>query len=321
MNKPFYIFLFLILFCCEAKSQSCFYTNSGNIITRSSLENCQTDTIGNFPGAFDIAITPNGKLYVISDTLFLINYESHQYSAVGKLASVSGLPIMGLGLIGLDDNNLLMDVGDSLFRINTSTAIGTPIGKIGYYCDGDFAFLDDTLYLSGGGNLIKIILNPTKTSINNVINIGPLDKSVLSLFTSFNCSEDKYNLYTVSGNEVYLINQTNASMTYVCSLPNYIGAAGGCSLDDFKSINDNSILPNIFTPNQDGVNDYFQFAICNILQFNVYNRWGNIVFEAAANKYLWDGKIANGEMCEDGTYYYIIETKEKTYKGFIQLIR
>jgi hypothetical protein len=35
----------------------------------------------------------------------------------------------------------------------------------------------------------------------------------------------------------------------------------------------------------------------------------------------WDGRTNSGEVCNDGTYFYVIKTDEKYLKGFIQLIR
>lgn len=81
-------------------------------------------------------------------------------------------------------------------------------------------------------------------------------------------------------------------------------------------------LPNIFTPNQDNINDKLIISNCStIIQTTIYNRWGNKVFETSNLNYYWDGRTTAGEECVDGTYYYIIETEEEKIKGFVQLIR
>jgi gliding motility-associated-like protein len=86
--------------------------------------------------------------------------------------------------------------------------------------------------------------------------------------------------------------------------------------------NCSDIIPNVFTPNADGINDVLRFTTCNkIINTTIYNRWGNLVFNTENQNYSWDGKTTSGEPCIDGTYFYIIQTEEKTYKGFIQLIR
>lgn len=308
----------MLCFCCETKSQNYFYTTSGGIITRSSSENCETDTINSI-GAIDIAIVPNGKLYLNSGgILYRVDYEKRQCDSIGQMQTLSGYMINGTGLVGLNNDYLLMDMNDSLYKVNVHTAIGTLIDKIGFGCDGDFAFFQDTLYMVGGSHLIKIILNPTKTSIINVIDVGYLGNTV-SLFTSLDCTNNEYALCMVVDNNVYTINTNNASSVYKCSLPNYIGAAGACSLNDFQL--DSSIFPNVFTPNDDGVNDLFKLSVCSVLNFSIYNRWGNLVYQTDDIALGWNGKTKQEKDCPSGVYYYLVTTKDKTYKGFVQLIR
>ncbi len=82
-------------------------------------------------------------------------------------------------------------------------------------------------------------------------------------------------------------------------------------------------VPNVFTPNNDEINDSFKMAFCDSTNFKltIYNRWGLKIFETSTINRYWDGRTTSGEECVDGTYYYIIEVKEKNIKGFIQLIR
>ncbi|HTO37639.1 MAG TPA: gliding motility-associated C-terminal domain-containing protein [Brumimicrobium sp.] len=75
-------------------------------------------------------------------------------------------------------------------------------------------------------------------------------------------------------------------------------------------------LPNVFTPNNDGVNDYFNVKtnLAVGYQLSVLNRWGNVVFEqegelAKGIHNLWDGKTKNSEPVTDGTYFYTISFK------------
>lgn len=86
------------------------------------------------------------------------------------------------------------------------------------------------------------------------------------------------------------------------------------------------IFPNVFTPNNDGLNEYWQpKKLClfkdELANFIVYNRWGNNVYKALTNDVTWDGKTTRGTNVSEGIYYYIINTKIKTYKGMIQLLR
>lgn len=88
-------------------------------------------------------------------------------------------------------------------------------------------------------------------------------------------------------------------------------------------------VPNAFTPNGDGNNDYLYplnaFKATD-LQFRVYNRFGQLAFETTNWKQRWDGRI-NGQLQASGTYVWIltfthIDTKERvTQKGTTMLIR
>jgi len=80
------------------------------------------------------------------------------------------------------------------------------------------------------------------------------------------------------------------------------------------------LISNIFTPNADGSNDLFQLNF-DFEQTEIYNRWGQKLFEAKENGAYWDGRTTAGKKVPEGTYFYIITTKEKVYKGYIQLLR
>lgn len=82
--------------------------------------------------------------------------------------------------------------------------------------------------------------------------------------------------------------------------------------DLFELIN----IPNIFTPNNDGINDIWIFTSALNARLEIINRWGNLIYTANGNFFSWDG-----EGCTDGVYFYRIITNEKVKSGFIELIR
>ncbi|WP_343604570.1 gliding motility-associated C-terminal domain-containing protein [Fluviicola sp.] len=93
-----------------------------------------------------------------------------------------------------------------------------------------------------------------------------------------------------------------------------IGEVDGC---DIK-------IPNIFSPNSDGINDQIDFSYLDgfeELDFRILNRWGNVIFKYDANNIIWDGTTPNGEPCTDGVYFYVLNSKTTRKTGFIQLIR
>jgi gliding motility-associated-like protein len=88
------------------------------------------------------------------------------------------------------------------------------------------------------------------------------------------------------------------------------------------------ILPNAFTPNNDGVNDEFGIkdpGFIATFQMTIFNRWGQIVFKTNDPYKKWDGK-KNGEVQPVDTYVWYItlvtnDGKTESARGAVQLIR
>jgi len=87
-------------------------------------------------------------------------------------------------------------------------------------------------------------------------------------------------------------------------------------------------IPNVFTPNADGVNDLFVFKNSGLSQLNctIFNRWGMEIFSYDAIHSGWDGRTFGENPAPAGTYYYILDAscldgKQKKGQGFLQLLR
>ena len=86
-------------------------------------------------------------------------------------------------------------------------------------------------------------------------------------------------------------------------------------------------VPNVFTPNGDGINDIWKFSEENLkgmkeFHISIYNRWGQKVYETYSQEEAvnigWDGKNMLGLTCSPGIYYYVIKAlgkDGKEYKG------
>jgi gliding motility-associated-like protein len=64
-------------------------------------------------------------------------------------------------------------------------------------------------------------------------------------------------------------------------------------------------VPNVFTPNGDGINDYFEIKNLDSYISNelvIYNRWGRKVYEASNYNNQWDGDNLN-----NGAYFYVLQ--------------
>ncbi len=68
-------------------------------------------------------------------------------------------------------------------------------------------------------------------------------------------------------------------------------------------------VPNVFSPNNDGANDFFLPATNCVLEdytFSVYDRWGQLIFQTTNPTEGWDGRIKSEPASQD-TYIYAVE--------------
>ncbi len=80
-------------------------------------------------------------------------------------------------------------------------------------------------------------------------------------------------------------------------------------------------LPNAFTPNGDNQNDlYVPFEFCFIEQvdFQVFNRWGQLVFETSDPQLNWNGTNLRGDELAAGTYFYRCQVFERRVEGIVE---
>ena len=80
-------------------------------------------------------------------------------------------------------------------------------------------------------------------------------------------------------------------------------------------------LPNAFTPNGDGQNELFvPRGRCFVerVDFKIYNRWGQLVFETQDPAINWDGTNLNGDPLPSGTYHYVGQVFERRLEGVVQ---
>lgn len=81
-------------------------------------------------------------------------------------------------------------------------------------------------------------------------------------------------------------------------------------------------IPNVITPNGDGINDYLKFKNLEVYSRNtlsIYNRWGKKIYEQDNYKNDW-----NGGSHTDGTYFLILsvpDAKPQVYQGYFQLFK
>ncbi|MFH2142459.1 MAG: gliding motility-associated C-terminal domain-containing protein [Bacteroidota bacterium] len=92
------------------------------------------------------------------------------------------------------------------------------------------------------------------------------------------------------------------------------------------------VLPNIFTPNGDNLNDIYKpgpYRFVQKVDMKIYDRWGVLIFETEDPDINWDGRYhENNKIVVDGIYYYLCDVYEyrlsglepRTLVGFIQVL-
>jgi gliding motility-associated-like protein len=112
-----------------------------------------------------------------------------------------------------------------------------------------------------------------------------------------------------------------------------VTATSGCTdtITKIIVVHPDILIPNVFTPNHDGINDDFWIPNTGFESFEltIYDRWGLKLFVTNSGEIRWDGRTGAGQEVPDGTYYFLLnailktELQGKKYeaKGFINLIR
>ncbi len=106
----------------------------------------------------------------------------------------------------------------------------------------------------------------------------------------------------------------------------------GCvSMDTLNiSIAANPEIPNLFSPNGDNHNDFFDLiaaekfrGLIEVETFKVYNRWGNLMYDNETPAVGWNGRLSNGDIAPAEVYTYLIKLvgSEEVFKGTVTLIR
>ena len=106
-----------------------------------------------------------------------------------------------------------------------------------------------------------------------------------------------------------------------------VTSADGCKASDtvFVKVLKAPVIPNIFSPNGDGIHDKWEIAYlesypgCTV---DIFNRYGQLIYHSIGYDKPWDGTV-NGKAVPVGTYYYIVDPKNgrKKVAGYVDVIR
>lgn len=123
----------------------------------------------------------------------------------------------------------------------------------------------------------------------------------------------------------------DASGTYLLSV-----SMEGCTTNDSVRVavtdcDYNLEMPNVFTPNGDGMNDLFRpisMAGMASLSLTIHDRWGSLVFHSTDLNWSWDGRSPSGKPLAEGVYFWTMELVPKNARdvsadthGTVMLLR
>jgi gliding motility-associated-like protein len=125
-----------------------------------------------------------------------------------------------------------------------------------------------------------------------------------------------YSYYSNSEGTIPVVNYTAVKYggTYYIKATNATGctAVGAVNVTIIPPPAYTITAPNTFTPNNDGINDHFNFTTTGVITFNtlkIFNRYGQQVFNAKSFEEYWDGNY-NGKNLPTGTYYWIFDGED-----------
>lgn len=171
------------------------------------------------------------------------------------------------------------------------------------------------------------------------IDITPREQSIYNpVFKLQGLSSEHNRTLTFLPNDVVVENLTE--MSYIATdtgtfpITHVSFNQFGCTDTIIESIVVNSpfnlFMPNAFTPDGDGINDWYSYTVTGVTEsrIEIYNRWGEIVFESEDPYRKWNGRMHNeGPMLPPGVYSYVMNViVEKgaynfTKMGAINLVR
>ncbi|MDF2449891.1 MAG: hypothetical protein K0R26_2395 [Bacteroidota bacterium] len=327
MNKPFIFFFFIVLFCCEAKTQTEYVTNG----SFEQIDSCY----GTYSSlSFDVFNWAGCKGWsnpiASSSDLWCSNPKIASFSPPNVLPGFQ-YPNTGnnyAGLLFTDktqfsnyreyiQNKLVMPLSNGKnYEISfyvSSTVNECNISQIGV------KFYNQKLDDLSRNNLVDESADVTNDSTNFITDTLGWKKIAL--------------YYKADGTENFMIIgcflDSLEVISFNCDTTNGSGLVYPTDylfIDDvsIKEIEPTSpIIPNVFTPNNDLSNDVWQcdFSAFENVNCSIFNRWGNLIFQSEKHIIQWNGRTTSGNECYDGIYFYCIQTETEKYKGYIQLIR
>lgn len=274
----------------------------------------------------------SGTQYNVGDTYSIVGTVTlYAYNDIGSgcldeesfVLTIVPLPIVNLGA----------DV--SICTLEETVIDATSPGAAYNWIDNSS---NSTLTVSTAGNYwVEVTENGCTNSDTVQVILLPLPVFTLGIDTVV-CEIP----FQISPSQVYSFyvwqdGSTNATFTvvepgtYTVTVTDAFGCVGTQNIEVGNGCQPVLVIPNVFTPNGDLVNDIFFAEASNIDEYKmvIVNRWGNVMAEFDSINDQWDGTTLNGNEAKQGVYFwkvtysYIEDNEEVTEEklGNVTLIR
>lgn len=305
----------------------------------STLENPNNTYV--FPGTYSFSLTITDE-FGCSDSTVYIDYLTIFGPEATPGWSQSPDQCGQIVTFGLSDtnyiSNITWDLGDGTTVNDLTTfthhytSINSFVPSVTVSDDNNCQVIYpmDTIHIIDTGLEAYFTASPSEADLGQEIILNDMSSSVNSTITSWSWYVGSYgNFFNTSGAPLYI----------GYGIPGYydvllvIQDDNGCS-DSYTQtihVSGDFTMPNVFTPNGDGANDYFSFAydIFQSYDLIILNRWGNVIVEGKGmtGTQFWDGTTQNGSLCSEGVYFYkfsgVLKDGTTTFSkdGFITLVR
>lgn len=211
----------------------------------------------------------------------------------------------------------------SSYREYISCRLNVSLIKDKNYCVEFYVNLANVTFFVPSDSLVVGMYISNDSIFDTSSGILPYSPQIYTAYSQY--VNDTSNWIKISGTYIALGGETFITLgVYYSDLS--IGGGGYFYFEDVSIIECDTTqifsVPNVFTPNNDGINDLFEIKnMPSDAVTQIFNRWGIKVFETNKSDIFWDGRTTSGNEAVDGTYFYIITTEEEVYKGFLQLIK
>lgn len=313
---------------------TCFGANNGSIIT--------TITGGQAPFTFtwnpNVGTTQN-LTGLGADTYTLTVTDSEGCTATNDTTIISPTQI----ILVLD--SISATCGAANGQASVSASGGS--GSFTYLWNDTNNQTTDTAFNLLSGVYTVTVTDANGCSVSGTVNIGDTaainaeivcnpenGKAPLTVaFANNSTGADSYMWYFGNGDSTNVetptyIYQKSGEFEVMLVARNAYGCIDTATCKIIVDIVSSFMVPNIFSPNGDGINDLFRVDGIGLasVKAEIFNRWGTKIYEWDTTNGSWDGRTPAGVLAPDGVYFFIIEAKgldgkEYFEKGHVTLQR